>query len=331
MDSILKAFSIGFILRSVFSGIFFVVSYYLASHGSLDFTSIGGKSSISVTLLVALFGGVTIYGLHRSLLYPLVEWFFNSEFAQQWRKLMPLISTSTIDTLLWRWDQGTQQPPIEDCTGINEHLNTWADFIHLQFNSSLCIALGVFIGVSSAPGTLRSCNHLIGFAGLLFLAAFVSNWRSHSVLDYIKNRPNSKMEPSICNNPEELKTLREQLGHLNERSRWYSTQLWQLPFAYIGATGFVLASLSSHYTRHVLMAYGLFAGILGLIVLWHTIWVKKGEAAAISKLQAVEMKLGLSEEVRAEDRDWDVYSMIAATAFCALAYFCILFWALLKM
>jgi hypothetical protein len=33
MDSLLKTFDIGFLLRSVFAGIFFVVSYYVACYG----------------------------------------------------------------------------------------------------------------------------------------------------------------------------------------------------------------------------------------------------------------------------------------------------------
>ncbi len=76
MDSILKAFSIPFLLRSVFGGIFFVVSYYVAFYG-LEATvmKIEAKSISSPVLLVALFAGVAVYGVHRSLVYPFIEFF----------------------------------------------------------------------------------------------------------------------------------------------------------------------------------------------------------------------------------------------------------------
>ncbi len=147
MGEILKAFSIGFLLRSVFAGIFFVVAYYVACNGlehGLEATISEGKS-IPSALLVALFAGVVVYGVHRSLFpYPFIEWFFNSKVGKAWRKRVPLISNSTIETLRWRWNQGTHGAPLS-CEQINDRLNDWANFIHLQFTSSLCIVLGVLL------------------------------------------------------------------------------------------------------------------------------------------------------------------------------------------
>jgi hypothetical protein len=185
MDSILKAFSIGFLLRSVFSGIFFVISYSVACHDPPNFEMIEGKSIFFVALLVALFASVTAYGIHRSLIYPWIEWFFNSESVKALRQRIPLISTSTIRTLLWRWNQNAQGAKF-DCKQINEHFDTWADFIHLQYASTLCIGLGALVGVIIVPGKHPPSYPLIVLAVFLFLAAFVSNWRSHSVLDYVR-------------------------------------------------------------------------------------------------------------------------------------------------
>jgi hypothetical protein len=60
----------------------------------------------SAVLLVALFAGVTAYGVHRSLVYPWIESFFDSRLGKTLRKWFPLISKSTIHMLLWRWNQG---------------------------------------------------------------------------------------------------------------------------------------------------------------------------------------------------------------------------------
>jgi hypothetical protein len=194
MDSILKAFSIGFLLRSVFAGIFFVVSFYAAFYG-LEATTvmkIGAKSMSSPALLVALFAGVAVYGVHRSLVYPFIEGFFDSEVgkalrgwkpkALRGRKPLALISHNTIQTLLWRWDQGAKERE-RDHKKINKRLNEWADFIHLQFTSSLCIFIGVLL--SWLMGKDPPC-YLICVAVFLVVAALVSNWRSHSVLDYLR-------------------------------------------------------------------------------------------------------------------------------------------------
>lgn len=115
-------------------------------------------------------------------------------------------------------------------------------------------------------------------------------------------------------------TLRDQLGHLNERSRWYSTQLWQIPFAYLGITGVALASFDKP-SRETLMVASFAAGVFGGLVVLHSYWIKRGEALAIRKLRATEEKLGLSAQERAEDFSWDVISMMIITIAATLFYF----------
>jgi hypothetical protein len=132
MDSIVKAFSIGFLLRSVCAGIFFVVSYYVAFYG-LEATvmKIEAKSISSPALLVALFAGVVVYGVHRSLVYPFIEGFFDSKVGKALRRWKPkalrgwkplaLISHNTIQTLLWRWDdQGAEERRRDHEKSIND-------------------------------------------------------------------------------------------------------------------------------------------------------------------------------------------------------------------
>ena len=193
MDSILKAFSIGFLLRSIFSGIFFVIAYYLVSHDPHELTQIEGQLMFSVALPVALFAGVTAYGIHRSLLYPIIEFWFDSETGKTCRKYFPLVSTATIHTLLWRWNQGEEHTKLERKI-VNEHFNTWADFIHLQFTSTLSIVLGAVVGRIVIPGSHSFYYPLVSFAALLFFSALVSNWRSHSVLDYVRDEANLSFE-----------------------------------------------------------------------------------------------------------------------------------------
>ena len=49
----------------------------------------------------------------------------------------------------------------------------------------------------------------------------------------------------------EPNTLRQQLQVLNERSRWYSAELWQIPFAYLGLTALVIAQIATNEKTQV--------------------------------------------------------------------------------
>ncbi|OGW55626.1 MAG: hypothetical protein A2Y81_00365 [Nitrospirae bacterium RBG_13_43_8] len=94
----------------------------------------------------------------------------------------------------------------------------------------------------------------------------------------------------------ELETWRTQLTELNNRSRWYSTQLWQLPFTYLAVTAIVIANLESQKTYIVGLSF-LAAFILGIFVSWHMKGILDGEKRAVKNLQKVEEKLGLPKTV----------------------------------
>jgi hypothetical protein len=116
MDAILKSFSISFLLRSFFAGVFFVLSYQVAEHGLKSALEINSKDIFSIGLPFALVAGVTVYGIHRSLIYPIIEWFFSCTkiFRENKRKLFKkefrwtLISQNTINNLVERWDRGAK-------------------------------------------------------------------------------------------------------------------------------------------------------------------------------------------------------------------------------
>jgi len=115
-------------------------------------------------------------------------------------------------------------------------------------------------------------------------------------------------------------TVREQLAHLNERSRWYSTQLWQIPFAYLGISGVAIASLNEP-SPATLVAGGLAAGMFGALVFWHSCLIKRSECRAIRMLQCIEAQLGLPTCQQAKHFRWDNYLMMTVTALASLFYF----------
>lgn len=87
--------------------------------------------------------------------------------------------------------------------------------------------------------------------------------------------------------------LRVQLVELNNRSRWYSSQLWQVPFAYIGIAGIVLASSNSEGIGWVLLGLCVF----GIFVVLHLKYIARAAEYAVRKLEKTEKSLNLEPTV----------------------------------
>jgi hypothetical protein len=92
------------------------------------------------------------------------------------------------------------------------------------------------------------------------------------------------------------KAMLVQLTELNNRSRWYSSELWQVPFAYLGLTGLIIGQVANKahaYLPPVLFVSGLF----GVFVFIHMESIREYEQTAIAKLRKIEEDLRLGEPV----------------------------------
>ena len=99
----------------------------------------------------------------------------------------------------------------------------------------------------------------------------------------------------MCNSTHEendLESWRIQLTELNNRSRWYSSQLWQLPFTYLAVTAIAIANLECQ-NRYIVGLSFLAAFVLGVFVSWHMKGILDGEKRAVEGLVEVEKKLAL--------------------------------------
>jgi len=97
-------------------------------------------------------------------------------------------------------------------------------------------------------------------------------------------------------NPD-AKTLRVQLVELNNRARWYSSQLWQLPFAFLGITGLSLATFIDK--KPLFLALALFVcSIFGLCICIHIMGILDGEKRAVNDLQDIEYLLKLPKTAK---------------------------------
>lgn len=167
-EEILGSFPLGFLLRSLFSGAFFTVACYYAAtnHGYKNCKIFDKESALSVGLSVSLIAGVSVYGLHRAFLFPLIEWAFNAEWARNVRSSgFGFISTNTINSLIERWGLEKQN-----------HIRHWADYAHLQYSSFLSIVLGLLAGFWCTPANQREDFFILLYSPLggLSLAFFVA-------------------------------------------------------------------------------------------------------------------------------------------------------------
>jgi hypothetical protein len=89
-----------------------------------------------------------------------------------------------------------------------------------------------------------------------------------------------------------LETLRTQLKELNTRSRWYTTQLWQVPIAFIGIVGITVSRLPDETMRRPVL---IILGLLGIAVLIHMYNCHNRTQRTVQALARIEESLGLED------------------------------------
>jgi hypothetical protein len=191
METFLKSVSLGFLLRNVLAGAFFVITYSIATKGTCAAISVNSGNIFSFGLGFALLAGITIYGIHRSVIFPWIEWFLNSTCTRKLRKdCLPLISRNTIKDILRRWDSRAEKDKL--ISNRAGHITTWADYVHSQYVSAWCICMGAAAGmIVSGRYSLPHWGWIVGFTIFFCFAASVSAWRARSVEDWMQGRDQS--------------------------------------------------------------------------------------------------------------------------------------------
>ena len=112
----------------------------------------------------------------------------------------------------------------------------------------------------------------------------------------------------------EPESLRTQLAELNSRTRTYTSQLWQVPFAYLATVGVVLTNLKKDD-----LTIGFFAAFaLGALISWHVLAIERGRSRAVADLRRTEEDLGLVPT--AEDRPSYTWPFIIATLCASVGF-----------
>lgn len=87
--------------------------------------------------------------------------------------------------------------------------------------------------------------------------------------------------------PKHIITKYEQL---NLRSRWYSSQLWYVPFAYVAIAGLFLKEIANLSDEVKSFGY-LFFSAFSLAVYVHVLSLKYHERRAVAKMQDIEREI----------------------------------------
>jgi len=93
--------------------------------------------------------------------------------------------------------------------------------------------------------------------------------------------------------PNNTQALLAQLRELNERTRWYSSRLWQEPFTFFGIAALSLQYFNYHTNKQAAGALTM----LGLGAAWvlyrHLKNMERAKTIAVNALAEVEAMLGL--------------------------------------
>ena len=89
------------------------------------------------------------------------------------------------------------------------------------------------------------------------------------------------------------------LIELNNRTRWYSTEIWHVAFAFIGITAIAIGQVIDKKPDYLAYVFAASA-VLGLFVVWHMTRLRRSEQRNIHNLARIEEELGLPKPNQAK-------------------------------
>jgi len=112
-----------------------------------------------------------------------------------------------------------------------------------------------------------------------------------------------------------------QLQQFNERSRWYSSRLWQEPFTFLALLALVLPKILDK-TDNIKGNAFFFLSILGVLFAYHMHLLELAEKGAVKNINKVERLLQLDS--KAQERKITLPALVAvllATIMCLILGF----------
>jgi hypothetical protein len=135
------------------------------------------------TLSLATFVGVTVYILHRAVLYPILEQLFSIGVIDRFRRRWPLISRRSLNVLGDLWSAGAESG--KQAEAIARQIAIWGDYTHMLYVSALCVVAGSLLRTLTTPARYEFSWTLAIAVLVLASAGLISNWRLHAVREYL--------------------------------------------------------------------------------------------------------------------------------------------------
>lgn len=192
MEALISALQVGFLLRSLIAGAYFVAAYAFAKGGIAELSALPTAGARLAFLVILV--GITAYTLHRALVYPFIESFFNSRTAQSLRRSgrVRFVSPETVKVLKDLWCAAEQSSP--DKAAIS-HIRTWADYTHVLYVSSFSLVGGISLAEFTAQSAYDP-RIVIALSYVMLVGALLSDWRLHAVRELMGFgcKPNNSLE-----------------------------------------------------------------------------------------------------------------------------------------
>ncbi len=201
MEKLFSSFSIELLLRSFFAGLFFLLSFDIASRGIERFEKIATSTILPSTdakiglLFKATVIGFFLYGIHRSVIYPFIELLFSSKCGSKFCGSSQIEQKPDSDGLADRvfesirelWDM---QVSCDDCPNPNRslHIRSWANWIHQQYVSAWAIVAGAVAHAWIKFKIASVCYPLLSMCAVLLFAAIYSDVRLRRMRNHLKKK-----------------------------------------------------------------------------------------------------------------------------------------------
>ena len=114
------------------------------------------------------------------------------------------------------------------------------------------------------------------------------------------------MAPKKNNNEESIAQMHE----LNDRSRMYNSQIWQVPFAYFGLTILVISTIMNNANTYIFVFSLILEVFLGIAVIIHMFGLQDGINRAVNNIEKIESKIGLENTVKYSKQTWWPFLMM---------------------
>ena len=196
MEKFLDKVTIGLLTRYVLCGLAFIVSFEFSQGGFHAVEEIYKTDSLGAFALSIVIGAFT-YGLHRSLLYPFLEWALTKSVKGAPNSCKIIITQRAMTHMLALWDSASTRADYR--INRQRRFTDWGDIVHSQLVSAFNIFLGALVAIVLDEKSLRFCiceswelrGELICAFLLFLIAGLYSNARLVRMQRYVEEHARS--------------------------------------------------------------------------------------------------------------------------------------------